>query len=188
MMKILSGRARGRILNTGPQNPALRPILARVKKSIFDIIRPRIHGARFLDIFAGTGSVGLEAISQGASFAAFVEREKANGAIIRDNLIKLKFDKEGAVFGVDVMGDLSVLPKPFDIIFMGPPYKDSQKNALSLVIPTLNQIDKFELMRDGGIVVAQHHQKEPVTDSEHWHMYRREKYGDTLVSFFERKA
>ena len=60
MMKILSGRARGRILNTGPQNPALRPILARVKKSIFDIIRPRIHGARFLDIFAGTGSVGLE--------------------------------------------------------------------------------------------------------------------------------
>ena len=72
MMKIQGGRARGRVLHTGPKNPALRPILARVKKSVFDIIRPRITGARFLDIFAGTGSVGLEAISQGAAFCAFV--------------------------------------------------------------------------------------------------------------------
>ena len=184
MMKILGGTARGRILRTGPKNPHLRPILARVKKSVFDIIRPRLGGSRFLDLFAGTGAVGLEALSQGASRAVFVERDRRSAGLIRENLELLHMEDRGDVFGIDAAANLSALPGPFELIFMGPPYKDDEKRPLSLVNPTLNQIHHYRLLTDDGVVIAQHHKKEPVLESEHWAISRQERYGDTFVTFF----
>jgi 16S rRNA (guanine966-N2)-methyltransferase len=187
MMRILGGTARGRVLRTGPKSPHLRPILARVKKSIFDIIRPRLAGARFLDIVAGTGAVGLEALSQGASHACFLEKDRRSSALIRENLAHLKMEDRATVFGLDVMANLSSLPGPFQLIFLGPPYKDDVKAPLALTMPTLEQIRRYSLLAPRGLVIAQHQKKEPVGDNEHWLLRRQEHYGDTWVSFFEAK-
>ncbi|MCG3205491.1 MAG: Ribosomal RNA small subunit methyltransferase D [Elusimicrobia bacterium] len=183
-MKILSGTARGRTVRTLPNNPLVRPILARIKKSVFDIIRPRIVGSHFLDLYAGTGSVGLEALSEGASHATFVEQEPKCVRLIHENITLFKFDSQASVFRMSAVGDLSFLPKNFDLIFMGPPYKDAQKNPLALVTPTLENISKYSLLNPKGLVIAQHHKNEKVTSFGPWNLKRQEKYGDTLVTFF----
>jgi 16S rRNA (guanine966-N2)-methyltransferase len=188
MMRVLGGSARGRVLRTGPKSPHLRPILARVKKSMFDIIRPRLTGASFLDIFAGTGAVGIEALSQGAGRAVFLEKDRRSNAVLRENLAMLRMEDRGTAFALDAAGNLSSLPKPFDIIFMGPPYKDDAKVALALVTPTLEQIRTYALLAPGGLVIAQHHKKEIVQENEHWSLTRQERYGDTLLTFFAAKA
>lgn len=184
MMKILSGTARGRTLRTLPNNPLVRPILARIKKSVFDIIRPRMKGSRFLDLYAGTGAVGIEALSEGAAAATFVEYDPQCIKIIHENVDLFKFTSQASIFRLSATGDLSVLPRPFDLIFMGPPYKDAVKAPLALVQPTLDNIEKFGLLTPTGLVIAQHHSKEIVASSPKWEMKRREKYGDSLVSFF----
>ncbi|MBV9080427.1 MAG: 16S rRNA (guanine(966)-N(2))-methyltransferase RsmD [Elusimicrobia bacterium] len=188
LLKILAGTARGRVLRSGPKSPHLRPILARVKKSVFDILTPRMAGSRFLDIYAGTGAVGLEALSRGASRAVFVERDRRSSDLIRENLKLLGMEDKGAVFGLDAANDLSLLPRPFDLIFMGPPYKDDEKKPLALVAPTLEQIRKNTLLAAGGLIIAQHHRKEEVASTENWDLKRQERYGDTVVTFFQARS
>jgi len=187
-MKILGGTLRGRVLHSGPKSAHLRPILARIKKSVFDIIRPYLPGSRFLDIYAGTGSVGLEALSEGAAHAVFLEKDRRSASLIRQNIVHLKVDKQADVFGLDVAGNLSSLPKPFDIVFLGPPYVDEAKAMLNLTGPTLEQIRKYELLAPQGFVIAQHHKKEIVTDSEAWLVKREERYGDSVVTFLKLRS
>ncbi len=182
-MKILGGHARGRVLRTLPNNPLVRPILARIKKSLFDILRPRMQGARFLDIYAGTGAVGLEAVSQGAASVVFIEQEPQCVTVVHDNIAAFKMTDKATVFRLNATGDLSVLPKPYDLIFMGPPYKDAEKKPLALVQPTLDNIVRYELLAKGGLVIAQHHKKEIVGSSEKWELKRQEDYGDSRLSF-----
>lgn len=183
-MKIIGGQAKGRVLRTPRNNPLVRPILARIKKSLFDILRPRMGGARFLDLYAGTGAVGIEALSQGAKSAAFVEQDSACARLIHENLEQLGLTDQAVVYRLNVTGDLNVLPVPHDIIFMGPPYKDAAKNPLALVHPTLENIGKYKLLADQGLIVAQHHKKEIVASTSEWEMKRQETYGDSLLSFF----
>ena len=187
-MKILGGTLRGRVLESGPKSAHLRPILARIKKSVFDIIRPYLPGARFLDVYAGTGSVGLEALSEGASRAVFLEKDRRSASLIRENIAKLKLDNQAEVYGLDAAGNLSSLPKPFDIVFMGPPYVDEAKTMLNLTAPTLEQIRKYELLAPQGFVIAQHHKKEIVTDSDAWLVKREERYGDSIVTFLKLRS
>lgn len=184
MLKIIGGHSKGRALRTPHNNPLVRPILARIKKSLFDILRPRMGGARFLDLYAGTGAVGIEALSQGAKVAGFVEQDQSCVRLIHENLEQFGFTSRGTVYRVSVTGDLGILPAPYDIIFMGPPYKDAAKAPLALVHPTLDNIAKFNLLAPGGLVIAQHHKKEPVAGTAEWTMNRQEVYGDTTVSFF----
>jgi 16S rRNA (guanine(966)-N(2))-methyltransferase RsmD len=134
MLKIQSGALRGRALETIP-SPLVRPILARIKKSLFDIIRPRITGANFLDLYAGTGAVGIEALSQGAAKATFVEREARCVTVIHANLEKLKIKDRATVVRGDATTSLGRFMGSFDLVFMGPPYKDADKNAQSGVEP-----------------------------------------------------
>jgi 16S rRNA (guanine966-N2)-methyltransferase len=188
MMRVLGGTARGRVLRTGPKSPHLRPILARVKKSLFDIIRPRLQGARFLDIFAGTGSVGIEALSQGAARAVFLEKDRRSGSVLRENLALLHMEDRGTAYSIDASGNLSGLPKPFDIIFMGPPYVDDEKKPLALVTPTLEQIRAYGLLAPNGVVIAQHHKKETVAATDAWELTRQERYGDTMLSFLRART
>jgi 16S rRNA (guanine(966)-N(2))-methyltransferase RsmD len=184
LLKIIAGQGRGRALATLPKTHAVRPILARIKKSVFDIIRANVPDSHFLDMYAGTGAVGLEAISRGAAFTGFLEKDLHCFDVIKTNLDRLGFADRGRVFRLDVLGDLSSLPKPFNVIFMGPPYVDLNKNALQLVVPTLANVQKYKLLAPSGIVIAQHHKKEIVsTLPEGWTLYREEAYGDTVVSF-----
>jgi 16S rRNA (guanine966-N2)-methyltransferase len=185
MQRILSGSARGRSLKPLPKSFPVRPILGRIKKSLFDILQTRLPQSRFLDLFAGTGSVGMEALSRDAAFSCFIEQNKLCAKHITENLEKLGFLSKAVVIRADVMGHLSHLPGPFDIIFMGPPYVDREKKALSLTAPTLVQVAKYELLSKNGIIISQRHKKEIIqTVPAPFEQYREEKYGDTLLAFF----
>jgi len=187
-LRILSGDAKGRCLKTLKiDDLSVRPMLGRMKKSLFDILRPRLEGSEFLDLFAGTGAVGLEALSNGARRAVFVEQSPVSLKLIKDNLDMLGWGARGLIQRADITKGLGWLKFKFDIIFMGPPYKDDNKRPLALRIPTLNAVAAAGLLLDDGLLICQHHKTEPVGPPEGFEMYRQEKYGDTLVSFF-RKA
>jgi 16S rRNA (guanine(966)-N(2))-methyltransferase RsmD len=184
MLKIIAGKGRGRVLATLPKGYPVRPILARIKKSLFDILTPRLVGARFLDLYAGTGSVGLEALSRGASRAVFVEQDRRCLDLVKKNAGILGFSATADFFPVNVLGDLSFLPGPFDLVFMGPPYVDKDKKPLALVEPTLANLARHKVVSPTGLIIAQHQKKEPVSAlPDGWTVARQEKYGDTLVTF-----
>lgn len=188
-MRVQSGSARGRSIKALPSGPEVRPILARIRKSLFDILRPRLAGSRFLDLFAGTGTVGIEALSNGASSAVFVDASPQSCRMIEKNLDVLGFRDRARVVRADVVGQLNLLRgTPFDIIFMGPPYKDQDRLPLALTVPAVRAVDQNELLGVNGIVIGQHHKKEPVTDlPAGWKIYRQNAYGDSTLTFFRKQ-
>ncbi len=183
-MRIIAGSFKKRTLKSPSASTGARPILGRIKKSLFDILRPRIDGAAFLDLYAGSGAVGIEALSCGASTVTFVDRNPQCLSIIRQNLSKLHLFDRARLVRADVAKDLSHVGGTFDLIFMGPPYHDEKWNAYHLTNPTLKSIGRSKLLKEGGWVIGQHHAKENVPALPEWPMFRREKYGDTLLSFF----
>lgn len=187
-MRVQSGSARGRSIRALPSGPDVRPILARIRKSLFDILRPRLAGSRFLDLFAGTGTVGIEALSNGAASAVFVDASTHSCRMIEKNLAVLGFQDRARVVRADVIGQLNLLKgTPFDIIFMGPPYKDANRLPLALTIPAVRAIDQNELLGVNSIVIGQHHKKEPLTDlPPGWEIYRQNAYGDSKLTFFRK--
>lgn len=184
-MRIIGGIAKRRSIKSPSLAQGVRPILARVKKSLFDILRPRLEGADFLDLYAGSGAVGIEALSRGAGSVTFVDSNPNCLSIIRQNLSKLRMFERARLVRVDVIKNLPVVGGGFDLIFMGPPYHDQAWNPLCLTEPTLKAIARAQLLKPGGWVVAQHHAKEPVATPPGWRMLRQEAYGDTRLSFFE---
>lgn len=125
-MRIIAGTHRGRLL-LSPANEATRPITDRVKQSLFDVLAPRIEGARVLDIFAGTGSMGLESLSRGASHATFFEAERSAVRLLRQNIETLGFIDQGMVIPLDLFkwfreGNHSQA-KRADLVFLDPPYR-----------------------------------------------------------------
>lgn len=190
-MRILAGQSRGRRFKSVSKDLPVKPISSRIKKSVFDILRPRLGGSRFLDIYAGTGSVGLEALSRGADAAFFVDMDKRCLAVIEGNLKALGLESKGKASFGDALQDLSWIAyrsglERFDIVYLGPPYRDSQDRPLAYSTPTLARVAQAELLAEGGIILLQHHVKEDVKLPEGYEQYRREKYGDTFVDFIRR--
>src|SRR5450755_1049300 len=101
-MRIIGGSSKRQALKSPPLSLGVRPILARIKKSLFDILRPWMEGADFLDLYAGSGSVGIEALSRGARFATFVDRNPNCLSIVRQNLIKLKLLDRAKLVRADI--------------------------------------------------------------------------------------
>jgi len=163
----------------------VRPILGRIKKSLFDILRPRLADAQFLDLYAGSGSVGVEALSRGAASVTFVDLNPGCLSIIRQNLSRLQLFERARVVKADATRQLSHLGGPFDLVFMGPPYHDAKWNALHLTEPTLGAIARAQILKTGGWVIGQHHAKENPVKDPHWRLFRQEHYGDSRLSFFE---
>jgi len=186
MLKIIGGTARGRQLKTLPHDDAsIRPMLGMMKKSVFDIITSRIHDSLFLDLYAGVGSVGIEALSRGANRVVFVEISDKSIVLIKYNLKLIGFENKADIVKSDVLKSFHKIQNKYDIIFLGPPYKDMTKNALALTYPTLKNIVLFSLLKDDGIVISQRHMKEPVRDVAGLVNFRNEKYGDTIISFYK---
>ncbi|MFH1379486.1 MAG: 16S rRNA (guanine(966)-N(2))-methyltransferase RsmD [bacterium] len=184
MMRILSGMYCGRLIKGPPKGSTTRPILGRIKKSLFDIINTRIPGSRFLDLYAGTGSVGLEALSRGAKLVVFIDNDKWCIKVITDNVKILKAEDSSRIIKLNILAELKNRGMEYDIIFIGSPYKTSEKIKLELTVPTLKIIWDQKLLSKNGLIVAQHHVKESVTDSEGYDRFRREKYGDSFLSFY----
>lgn len=185
MLKIIGGSCRGRQLKTLPkEDVSVRPMLGMMKKSVFDIITPRLKDSLFLDLYAGVGSVGIEALSRGVSKVVFAEISDKSISLIKYNLKLLGFENKADIVKCDVIKGFFKFQKKYDIIFLGPPYKDGAKNALALTYPTLKNIVLFSLLKADGIVISQRHIKEPVDSVAGLDDFRTEKYGDTVITFY----
>ena len=149
-MRVIAGSAKGRILRP-PRTSATRPITDRAKESLFAILAPRLPGARFLDLFAGTGSVGIEALSRGCAHATFVERSREALAGIRSNLEVTGLAARADVVARDVFAYLRDTPSPQEVIFVAPPqWRGLWQRAVTL-------LDRQPgWLADGGLVIAQH--------------------------------
>lgn len=122
-MRVISGSARGKKLFSPIENH-VRPTADRVKEAIFSAIQFELAGKKILDLFAGTGQIGIEALSRGAEFAAFVDKSLRSVQLTKKNLEAAGFSERAKLFGVDAAQFLSTCTEKFDIIFLDPPYKD----------------------------------------------------------------
>ena len=144
-MRVITGTARGRKLKT-PENYDIRPTTDNVKESVFNIIQFDIEGRAVLDLFAGTGQLGIECLSRGAESAVFVDRSREAVKIIRENLRCCEL--KGTVVELNSLDYLNSCGK-FDLIFIDPPY-DSD-----LYEEVLEKINLFDILRDGGIIMCE---------------------------------
>jgi 16S rRNA (guanine966-N2)-methyltransferase len=178
-MRVIAGEAKGRkLLSVSGQ--ATRPITDRVKESLFNILGRQIVDALFLDLFAGTGSVGIEALSRGARRAVFVERNRQALKVIAENLKRTGLADRAKVVSSDVFKFLrEEFDAKFDIVYLAPPqYK-------GLWAKTLLALDGWELLADGGLIIAQIHPKEfTPLDLTSLQLADQRKYGSTLLCFY----
>jgi len=182
IMRIIGGRARGLTLYT-PKGLSVRPTSDRVKKSIFDILYD-LEGRSFIDLYAGSGNMGLEALSRGASRVVFVEKNRTCVETIRRNLILMHAESSSEVVEASVEQGIRRLlhrKEDFDIIFADPPYEGGY------VAKTLKLLRQgYSLLRDSGLFILQHSvREEPGEDPVPFVLEQRRRYGDTLVSFFK---
>ena len=186
-----SGESRGRALKSVPKEMMVKPISARIKKSVFDILRPRLGGARVLDLYAGTGAVGIEALSRGAASAFFVDADKRCIAVIEENLKRLNLAAKGRACYGDILQDLSWISyragvSDFDLIYMGPPYRTEDNVMLAYSTPTLARMAEANLLAPGGWAMLQRYKKEKVELPAGYERFREERYGDSDVEFIRR--
>jgi 16S rRNA (guanine966-N2)-methyltransferase len=177
-MRIVGGSRGGRRLKP-PPGRGIRPTPDRVREALFAILAPRVPGARFLDLFAGTGANGLEALSRGAREAHFVEQSKAAVLLIRENIRRLDFESQCSVtLGVlpSVLARLAAGTPPFDIVFADPPYESELVERL-LASPHLRPL----LVPDGVLVVETGRRTTPTWAP--WNVDSIRDYGDTRLFF-----
>ncbi|SEO57418.1 16S rRNA (guanine(966)-N(2))-methyltransferase RsmD [Propionispora vibrioides] len=180
-MRIITGSARGARLKA-PRGMETRPTADRVKESVFNILGTRVREARVLDLFAGTGNLGLEALSRGAKSAVFVDNGSSSVAVIRDNACHTKLQDRTVIYRKDVYKAIEAAihnRQIFDMIFSDPPYNKG------LAVATIDKLDAAGILAPDGIIVIEHSCHEAL-DAK-WSCLRKirnEKYGETMVSFF----
>lgn len=181
ILRVISGSARGHKLKTIKGNTT-RPTSDRVKESLFNIIAEYINGADVLDLYAGTGNLGIEALSRGANSAVFVDKSSECISIIQENLKHTKLiDKANLISGDanNTLNKLSQKNMAFDIIFLDPPYS---KNFIKEI---LEIIEKNDIIKNDGIIIAEHDINDSVEEEiGKLKLVRSKKYGDTVLSFY----
>lgn len=189
-MRIIAGTHRGRKIFSVPKYKHIKPISSRIRQSLFDILRPCVPGSIFLDLFAGIGTVGLEALSRGAQKVVFVEIDGMCIRAIEKNLQNLQLKERAVVLKSDVFGGVEWLIhhsnyEGYDIIFLGPPYRDEKNIPYEWTSKILELIAESNILAKNGLVVAQHHTKEKVCIPDKLTLIRQTKYGDTYLSFLK---
>ena len=192
-MRVVTGAAKGRKLK-GPKTPGTRPIIDRVKTALFDILSWRIEDARFLDLFAGTGGVGIEALSRGAASATFIEMSIPIVKLIRENLTITGLSEHAEVLHMDSFKFLqnhaalttqnaSAPIRAYDMIYVAPPqYQEMAARALGM-------LDSSPLLAENGLVIVQVHPKERpgvvAVPLERLAQTDERRYGSTLLLFYK---
>ena len=178
-MRVITGSARGRRLKT-PETYDIRPTTDNVKEALFNILQFDVEGRRVLDLFAGTGQLGIEALSRGAASATFVDRDRDAIRIVRDNL-------KTCGFSARVLNEEAVAflrrGERFDVIFVDPPY---DANLYEPVLETIKLIDN---LTDGGIIVCEARRERPLPDMPAPYRLRKEyRYGKVKLSIYTKDA
>lgn len=204
-IRIIAGSARGRWLyspappkrdpdsdesyNIG-KSDATRPMLGRVKNSLFNIITPHLEGAVVLDLFAGTGALGLESLSRGAESCIFFEKNKEAFELLQKNISRLGFEKQSethylnAFYAVELLKDKKVSA---DIIFISPPYKffDDTAPEKDRLLEIIDEFIKENILNKDGLIIIEHQKRQLKGLSfKYLSLYKERNYGDIILSFF----
>ncbi|QNI31778.1 16S rRNA (guanine(966)-N(2))-methyltransferase RsmD [Alloacidobacterium dinghuense] len=183
-MRVIAGKFRSRAL-TAPRGLDTRPTSDRLRETLFNVLAPRIEGATFLDLYAGSGANGIEALSRGAKSVVFVEKAVTAVAAIRSNLQALGIRESWQLETRSALTSVKRLREEgqhFDIVFLDPPYKASDEYAL--VFGLLGG-ECASIIADGAIVIAEHHRKQALVDKYgNLQHYRLLEQGDAALSFY----
>lgn len=182
-MRIISGTARGRRLATpGRGRRQIRPTTDRVREALFSVLQARLEleGAAVLDLFAGTGALGCEALSRGAARAVFVDADRGALALVRENLTRVDAAERGRIVRGDAVRALERLTGPFDLVLLDPPYADHR------VMPVLTALAerRRQLLAPGALICAEHGPDEPLAPCGPLEHLTTRAYGDVRVSLW----
>jgi 16S rRNA (guanine(966)-N(2))-methyltransferase RsmD len=185
MLRIISGERRGRLIKT-VSGSSTRPTTDRVKESLFNILQPRLPGSSVLDLYSGTGNLGLEALSRGCEDAVFVEKDPKALAVLRENCRSMDYPDYIDIMPLDVRKAIPVLSakgRTFDIVIMDPPYNHDLES------PTIEALDTYGLVKEDGIIVVEHLLVDEQQDSiGSFARYDIRKYGNTAISLYRKEA
>lgn len=177
-MRIITGEYRGRRLET-PSGNDVRPTGDKVRESVFNLLMYDIDGAVFCDLFAGTGAIGLEALSRGAEKSYFCDASRDSIKIIKTNIEKCGASKRSRVFACDYLSALRRIREKVDIFYIDPPYNSG------FYVPALEEIDSLDLLSENGIIVAEHRADENLPDlSGRLKAFKEKKYGHTKLTLY----
>jgi 16S rRNA (guanine(966)-N(2))-methyltransferase RsmD len=183
-VRIIGGIYRGRRLRT-VEGLAVRPTSDRLRETLFNILAPRIEGSRFLDICAGSGAVGIEALSRGAGEATFIDNARLACSVIEANLQTLGRDLEATVINRDAVVALKRLAEEanqFDIVFLDPPYASEIYHAV------MRKLATSALLSDNSIVIVEHRAKTPPeADYNGLRLFREVKQGESAIAFYKKE-
>lgn len=175
-MRVISGTAGGRRLKTLDGN-ATRPTADKVKEALFSIIQNYIPSATVLDLFAGSGSLGIEAVSRGAEKAVLVDKSRAALSVIRQNVSALSFEGSTEVFGMDALSFIENTDKLFDIIFIDPPY------SAGLYSKVFEGILKHNVLKKGGILCIEYNNTVSFDLPKEYEVFKTRQYGSIFLMF-----
>ena len=177
-MRVITGTARGMVLRT-LEGDNVRPTTDKVKEAVFSAIQFEIEGRRVLDLFAGSGQLGIEALSRGAESCTFVDADKNAVRVVKSNLEKTKLDSKATVIQTDSLAFLGMTDKIFDVAFVDPPYATGLlQKAIAKLAPHISE---------GGIVICEHPFKEDMPEEQDGLVKQREyKYSKTAVTLYRK--
>lgn len=177
-MRINSGRFKYRKLEI-PESA--RPTTEKVREAVFSMLIGKVEGATVLDLFAGSGSLGLEALSRGAEFCVFNEGDRKNYKVLKNNIENCKAEEISSTYNNDFRKALILANREFDIIFVDPPYREGYYGEV------FELVEEYGLLADGGVIVAEHLNDNELSDNMlSFSRTKHKRYGTIGVDFFER--
>lgn len=176
-MRIIGGKYRGRVL-FGFDGLDVRPTSDRARESLFNILGAKIQGKSFLDLFCGTGAIGIEALSRGAGKVTFNDNSKKSLALAEGNLKKIKADEDYVLSFQDAVRFIKTTEDKFDYVFIDPPYKSEVKDEILKIVG--------RVLTDDGIVIAEREDQLGQVDADGLQLFDERKYGRARFYFFRK--
>lgn len=180
-MRVIAGTAKGHKLKA-PKGMDTRPTTDKIKETLFNIISQDIYDSNFLDLYSGTGAIGIEALSRGAKKAVFVDKSHICKMIIEDNLIHTKLKDKGIIYQIDVSKGLDILKEKdekFDIIFMDPPYWDNNIEKI------LEKIVRLNLISPIGYIIVEHSSEKDIQNLYRLQIWKEKVFKTTRMTFLK---
>jgi 16S rRNA (guanine966-N2)-methyltransferase len=181
-LRIIAGDLKGRKLRSVP-GIKTRPTANRTREAIFNVLSSQITGSRVLDLFAGTGACGIEALSRKAESAFFIDRDNDSISVLKSNIKSLSLENQAKIIQWDLIKNLNCLHNfkiTFDLVFMDPPYN------MRMIDPALQNLHLSQSLVNGARIVVEHYHRESIlTDQLPFDIASQRKYGKTLVTFLD---